>query len=132
MIEKRPLRPDRLRQIPPSFSWIDHRLVRDNYLGRCNHSALALYLFLLTVADSQGLSYYSENSIGRYLQMELTELRAARLQLVQAGLIAFQKPLCQVLSLESPVSSASPSEPRTGQPASLGEILRRAIEGAAQ
>jgi len=58
MIEKHPLRPDRLRQIPPSFSWIDHRLVRDNYLGRCSHSALALYLFVTSgkeFVDSHGV-----------------------------------------------------------------------------
>jgi hypothetical protein len=83
MINKRPLRPDRIRQIPASFSWVDHRLVRENFIGRCGHSALALYLFLLTVADVQGLSYYSENSLcSRYLQMEPMALRAARQELV--------------------------------------------------
>jgi hypothetical protein len=56
MIIKRVLRPDRLRQIPPSFSWVDHRLVRHNYVARCDPSGLALYLFLVTVADAQGLS----------------------------------------------------------------------------
>ena len=51
---------DRLRQIPPSFSWVDHRLVRHESSGPCDHSAWALYLFLVTVADVQGLSYYSD------------------------------------------------------------------------
>jgi hypothetical protein len=129
MIYKRLLRADRLRQIPPSFSWVDHRLVRDHHLERCGHSAWALYLFLLTVADAQGLSYYSDPSIGRSLKMAPTELALARQELVQADLIAYQKPLYQVLSLEPRSGPASPREKRLGQPASLGDILRRALEG---
>lgn len=131
MIHKRLLRADRLRQIPASFSWVDHRLVRDNYLGRCGHSAWTLYLFLLTVADAQGLSYYSDNSIGRHLHMAPTELALARQELIQADLIAYHKPLYQVLSLDPRPGRSSPPEKRLGQPASLGDILRRALEGGA-
>lgn len=129
MIHKRPLRPDRIRQIPASFSWVDHRLVRENFIGRCGHSALALYLFLLTVADVQGLSYYSDNSLCRYLQMEMTELKAARQELVRAELIACQKPLYQVLALERPASPAPASDKRVGEPASVADILRRVMAG---
>jgi hypothetical protein len=32
MITKRLLCPERLRQVPPQFSWIDQRLVRDGHL----------------------------------------------------------------------------------------------------
>jgi len=67
MIHKRLLRPDRLRQVPAGFSWVDHRLVRQDYLSRCDCSALALYLFLVTVGDAEGLSYYSDAAIGRRL-----------------------------------------------------------------
>jgi len=70
MIRKHLLRPERLRRIPPSFSWVDHRLVRDHYLPRADRSAWALYLFLLTVADVQGLSFYSDRAIGRHLKMD--------------------------------------------------------------
>ena len=31
--------PGRLRQIPPRFSWIDHRLVRERYFERCSCDA---------------------------------------------------------------------------------------------
>src|SRR5205823_9236326 len=74
MIRKHLLRPERLRRIPPSFSWVDHRLVRDHYLPRADHSAWALYLFLLTVADVQGLSFYSDRAIGRHLKMDSLQL----------------------------------------------------------
>ena len=69
MPHKRVLRPERLRQVPPQFSWIDQRLVRDRHLERCDVQALALYLVLVTVADAQGLSYYGEASLTRLLSM---------------------------------------------------------------
>ena len=56
MIDKRPIRPERLRQVPSGFSWVDHRLIRHRRLEGCPHPAWALYLFLVTVGDAQGLS----------------------------------------------------------------------------
>jgi len=128
MICKHLLRADRQRQIPPSFSWVDHRLIRHRYLSQCDHSAWALYLFLVTVADVQGLSYYSDAAIGRHLNMEPLRLAAARQQLERADLIAYRKPLYQVLSLPEP-SALPPSEQRSGQSQSVGDILRRALGG---
>jgi hypothetical protein len=130
MINKHLLRPQRLRQIPASFSWLDHRLVRHQYLARADHSAWALYLFLVTVADAQGLSYYSDQAIGRHLKMDGFELSAARQQLVQADLIAYQKPLYQVLALpEDPNASAALISAPSGQAQSVAEVLRRALQG---
>lgn len=119
---KRVLNPERLRQVPPQFSWIDHRLVRDNYFVRCDHSAWTLYLFLTCVADAQGLSYYSDASLMRRLNLDGLGLSASRQQLVQAGLVAYEKPLYQVLSLE-PVASS-----RSG-PIRVGELLRQVLGG---
>ena len=62
-MNKKLLAPERLRQLPSQFSWIDQQLVRGGHLRDCDHSAWALYLFLATVADSQGLSYYSDASV---------------------------------------------------------------------
>lgn len=121
-MKKRVLCPERLRKVPPQFSWIDHRLVQENYFPRCDHSAWTLYLFLVSVADAQGLSYYSDASLMRRLNMDLLQLSASRQQLLQTGLIAYQKPLYQVLNL-SPAQ-----EPRSGQ-ASVAEILRQALGG---
>ena len=130
MIIKHVLRPQRLRQIPTSFSWVDHRLVRHDYLPRADHGAWALYLFLVTVADAQGLSYYSDRAIGRHLKMDSVELSAARQQLVHADLIAYQKPLYQVLALpEDSRASTAPTSAPSGQAQSVAEILRRALEG---
>ena len=121
-MKKRVLNPERLRKVPPQFSWIDHRLVRENYFVRCDHCAWTLYLFLTSVADAEGLSYYSDASLMRRLKMDPLTLSASRQQLVQAGLIAYQKPFYQVLSLD-PVGA-----PRSG-PISVGELLRQALGG---
>jgi hypothetical protein len=77
-MKKRVLNPERLRKVPPQFSWIDHRLVQENYFQRCEHSAWALYLFLSSVADAQGLSYYSDGSLMRRLKMDGLALSASR------------------------------------------------------
>lgn len=130
MIAKHPIRPERLRQVPVGFSWVDHRLIREHRLESCAPGAWALYLFLVTVSDAQGLSYYSEAALGRCLQMDSVTLSTMRRQLVQADLIAYQKPLYQVLSL-SPAATVAPGSetPRRGETQSVGEILRRALEG---
>ena len=130
MITKHLLRPQRLRQIPASFSWVDHRLVRHDYLPRADHGAWALYLFLVTVADAQGLSYYSDRAIGRHLKMDAVQLSAARQQLVQADLLAYQKPLYQVMALpEDSKPAVASTLPRTGQTQSVAQVLRRVLEG---
>jgi hypothetical protein len=133
MIYKYLLRADRQRQIPPSFSWVDHRLIRHRHLSGCDHGAWALYLFLVTVADVQGLSYYSDAAISRHLKMDLLQLAAAREQLVRADLVAYRKPLYQVLSLPQPTPASPPasSQERSGQAQSVGDILRRVLAGGA-
>ncbi len=121
-MKKHVLCPERLRKVPPQFSWVDHRLVRENYFTRCEHSAWALYLFLVSVADVDGLSYYSDASLRRRLKLDQVQLSASRQQLLQVGLIAYEKPLYQVLNLE-PVPST-----RSGQ-VSVAEVLRKALGG---
>lgn len=129
MMQKKLLAPERLRQIPSQFSWIDQQLVRGNHLRDCDHSAWALYLFLTTVADADGLSYYSDASTTRWLKLDLVQLSAARQQLVRAGVLAYQKPLYQLLALPKP--DQPPAQPRTGQVRSLAEVLRHIAGGAA-
>ena len=131
MIAKHPLRPERLRQVPSGFSWVDHRLIRHEHLRGCSSVAWALYLFLVTVADVQGLSYYSDSAISRHLNIDGRALAAARAELLKADLVAYRKPLYQVLALPEGASKMSQPEPiRCGQPQSAAELLRRALEGS--
>ncbi|HEY3322506.1 MAG TPA: hypothetical protein VGP72_18740 [Planctomycetota bacterium] len=55
-----------------------HRLVRDKHICRCSAQAVALYLFLVTVADAEGLSYYSDGSLTRLLPLDETAVARAR------------------------------------------------------
>ena len=128
MTNKKILRPERLRQVPAQFSWVDQRLVRDNFLRRAEPAAWALYLVLVTVADAQGLSYYSDATLSRLLKMEAGQLARARQQLVAADLVTYQPPLYQVLAL--PAVTAMPASPRMGEALSVGDLLRR-LGGAA-
>ena len=101
MAVKRVLRPERLRRVPTQFSWVDQRLVRDRHLERCGLDALGLYLVLVTVADAQGLSYYGEATLERLLSIPAPRLQAARAELIRLDLIAYERPLYQVLSLDA-------------------------------
>src|SRR5258707_13670764 len=132
MKTKRVLCPERLRHVPHRFSWIDQRLVRDGHIVRCGPQALALYLLLVTVADAQGLSYYSDKTAARLLSLNEAELREARRSLLAVGLIAYEAPLYQVLSLETTSSSEQPVA-RTGQTLPISAILRQMLgTGGAQ
>ena len=131
MMNKKILRPDRLRQVPAQFSWVDQRLVRDNFLRQADPAAWALYLVLVTVADAQGLSYYSEATLSRLLRMDPLQLVRCRQQLVGADLVAYQKPLYQVLALPPAQVVTPQAGPRSAQTLSVGDILRRVCEGGA-
>lgn len=97
-----------MRHVPAQFSWVDQRLVRDRHLERLDAYAAALYLFLITVADVQGLSWYGDLSTARRLSINLERLRRARSDLVRAGLLAYARGLYQVLALEDPMPLPAP------------------------
>jgi len=126
---REPIMPHRRRRIPAQFSWVDHRLVREGYVHGRSASALALYLFLVTVADADGLSWYSEDALCRQLSCSGEQLRSARTELQQAGLIAYRQPLYQVLDLAPLTVPATASPHRGGEAASVGEILRSILGG---
>lgn len=124
MIVKSPILPGRVRKVPKSFSWIDHRLVSDRHIDQCGHAAAALYLFLVCVGDDKGLSYYGDVSIMKKLSMERQVLATARAELIRKRLIAWQKPIYQVLCLEPVVTGENRRE---GAAMSLGDILKTAM-----
>jgi len=135
-MHKHVLIPQRLRRPPAQFSWVDQRLVRDGHIRRCPPEALALYLFLLTVADARGSSYYGDVSLCLQLSLSPASLTRARAELVAAGLIAWAPPLYQVLALDPPLAAGAEQpppastavRPRHGVPQSIAACLRRALE----
>ena len=134
---KQLLRPERLRQVPRQFSWVDQALVQQHFIDRCEAHSAALYLFLVTVSDAQGLSYYGASTLARRLRLSDEQFAAARQQLIELDLIAYRSPLYQVLALPGTVAApvrdaAAPRAPATtstntgGQPVSLATLLQLA------
>lgn len=125
MTVKQPIVPHMIRKVPDQFSWVDHRLVREHYIDYLSHQASALYLFLITVSDARGLSYYGDKSLSERLSMDGSMLEQARSDLIKQKLIAYNRPLYQVLALDYR------REPVTGygDPLSVGQILQQAMGG---
>lgn len=110
---------ERVRKIPREygFGWIDRRLLHEGYLRHCDPPALALYLLLTIVADAQGLSFYADATLARLLSLPVGGVAGARATLIRSGLIAYQAPITQLLSLDPP------SPPRTPGVKSVGTVL---------
>jgi len=89
---------------------------------------MALYLFLVTVADAQGISFYGDATLMKRLRLNPSQLQSARDGLIQNRLIAFKRPTYQVLALDPPPQAPPPAPRGEGQPLSIGEILKRAME----
>jgi hypothetical protein len=123
MTQKRILVAGRLRRPPATgWSWVDRRFLREHgdYLSR---DAILLYLFLATVADRHGLSFYSDHTLSSRLQLSPQALQQARQELLDRDLIAHQLALVQVLSL--PAAGVSRRvEPGQGL-MQLGDIFRQ-------
>ena len=99
MVEKRWLVPDRVRHPPrEGFSWVDRRFLRD-FAARLSGDAVFLYLFLTAVSDRHGLSFYGDGTLAARLRIREQALVAARDELVQHDLVAYQSPLRQLLAL---------------------------------
>ena len=90
------------------------------------------------MADAQGLSYYGASTLAQRLHLSTEELGAARQQLIELELVAYQAPLYQVLAISAPKAAphtvpasaslaapAAPSAPAAGPggPVSLAQLL---------
>ena len=120
LVEKHVLDPARVRRIRDGFSWIDRRFVRDGWAERLSREAVLVYLFLVSVADKDGLSYWGDARVAGTLKLPLAELARAREELVGQGLLAYERPLYQVLDL-----TPAPAPPREGTATSVGDVLRQ-------
>lgn len=134
-IEKKPLCPHRLRKITGSFAFIEHRFLRDGFWANLGHHELVLYVFLVLVADRNGLSYYSFDKICSLLQISIDEYIVARNALIDKDLIAFDGHLYQVLSLpcKPVIHPARPLRDRQDMedkdPATIRRLIRKSLGG---
>jgi len=101
MIQKKLLRPERVRKVQGSFAAIEHRLLRDGFWTDLTHHELLLFILLVLVADRHGLSYYSYDKLCSLLRVTADEYIEARDALIDLDLVAFDGTLFQVMSLPS-------------------------------
>ena len=85
------VQPHRVRKIEKSFAWIDHRLIRNGYLAAMTHQDQSLYLFLVLVADRNGVSFYRKEKICDQLGLDFGQFEVARDRLIDLKLIAFER-----------------------------------------
>jgi len=82
--------PQKIRNIKSSFAWIDHRLMRNGFLELMTHQDIVLYLFLVLVADKNGVSFYRKEKICQAVSLDYSQFEIARDRLVNMKLIAFE------------------------------------------
>jgi len=82
--------PKKIRKINGSFAWIDHRLVRNGYLQVMTHDDMVLYLFLILVADRNGVSFYRKEKICDAVSLDFSQFEIAKDHLINMKLIAFE------------------------------------------
>jgi hypothetical protein len=135
-MKKKIIDPSRIRRIPSQFSWVDHRLIRHRLLAGCSSQAWALYLLLTTVADAEGISYYSSASLCEHLDTTAAQLQTARQELIEANLIAWESPFYQVLDLAPrptrPETRGNSAPQRSGETRDLAAVLSDILKGGAQ
>lgn len=134
MIAKTPLCPQRVRKIAGSFAFIEHRFLKDGFWETLSQHELLLYLFLVLVADRNGLSYYGFDKICTFLEISTDEYLLARDALIQKDLIAFGGHLFQVLSLpqspvvERPKPLCSQKDMARTDPATIRQLISKSLE----
>lgn len=90
---------------------------------------MSLYLFLLVVGDREGRSFYSEVSIMEILRLPKEALAVARTQLMEEGLIDYQRPHWLVKALEPQQRAVRPpAVPAADARAVAPETARRHLE----
>jgi len=95
-----PPQPDRIRSIHGSFSWIDHRFLRQGFDQGLTRLEKLLYFVLIAVSNQDGVSFYSDERLWEVLEIRHGhELSGARAELVARDLIAFKDGIYQVLEL---------------------------------
>jgi len=83
--------PQRIRNVPNSFAWIDHRLRSEGFLERLRPEDIGLYLFLALAADRNGLSCWRLDRIQRAVPcFDRHALWDARRRLAELDLLAYR------------------------------------------
>jgi hypothetical protein len=96
-VRAEPLEPRRVRYPKGAYGWVDLRIVTEGHLQGLGPEAALVYLFLCTVGNRAGLSFWSRERISRMLHLTREEIDGALARLIAADLIAANDRIVQVL-----------------------------------
>lgn len=132
-MNRRPIRPDRIRRIERGFAAIENRFLHDGFFVSLGQLERSLYLFLVLAGDRNGISFYAYDKICSTLAVSPDDYVTARNALIDKDLIAFDGTRFQVLSLP-PLPLARPRPPLTTQddferddPATIRRLIRDSL-----
>ena len=127
-----PPRPERLRQVPRAYGWLDARLLREDWLSRLGAEGAAALVFLALAANRDGVSYYGRERMARHLALERATLDRLLRRLLDLDLVAYRPwsatnpdGVWQVLAMPEPGGAAA-RRPSSG--ADLAGVLKRIVK----
>lgn len=83
--------PERVRTLEgTAFGWLDARLWTEQWLEVLTAEDVALYAFLVLVADRQGVSWWRRDRMAKALGWHLEEVDRALGRLAHRGLVAYR------------------------------------------
>jgi len=132
-MNRRPIRPDRIRRIQRGFVAVENRFLHDGFLASLEQDERSMYLFLVLAGDRNGVSFYAYDKICSTLGVTLDEYVAARNALIDKDLIAFDGTRFQVLSLPPrPIERhrpplRTPDDFEREDPATIRQLIRDSL-----
>ena len=132
-MNRRPIRPDRVRRIQRGFAAIENRFLHDGFLASLEQAERSMYLFLVLAGDRNGVSFYAYDKICSTLGVTLDDYVEARNALIDKDLIAFDGTRFQVLSLPPrPIERhrpplGTPDDFEREDPATIRQLIRDSL-----
>jgi hypothetical protein len=132
-VNRRPIRPDRIRRIHRAFAAIENRFLHDGFFVSLDPLERALYFFLVLAGDRNGVSFYAQDKICSVLAVPLDDYLPARNALIAKDLVAFDGTRFQVLSLPpKPVRQRRPplttlDDFERDDPATIRQLIEDAL-----
>jgi hypothetical protein len=92
-----PLEPRRIRYPKGAYGWVDLRIVTEGHLEALDPGSALTYLFLCTVGNREGISFWSRPRMAQTLGLSREMVDAALQTLAGADLISATARIVQVL-----------------------------------
>jgi hypothetical protein len=92
-----PLEPRRVRYPRGAYGWVELQIVTEGHLQALDREAALTYLFLCTVGNREGISFWSRSRMASTLNLSLDAVDTALRTLSAKELIAVNERIVQVL-----------------------------------